>query len=127
MHSNIFDSWFAESFERTFQLTPRESKSQNGLAIISQHVFTQPGVVYAARLRHLRSGHSHEDIDQIFGRLAAHMSKHARHATGPHDFRSIIQDWLDSKLDRPHELGRHAVILDQCRDWKLEILLIVAV
>lgn len=76
-------------------------------------------IVPKISLKTLRTGHSHEDIDQIFGRLASHMVKHARHASGPHDFRTIIQSWLDSKLDRPHELGRHAVILDQCRDWKL--------
>ncbi len=77
------------------------------------------GVIHAARLRNLRSGHSHEDVDQLFGRLAAYISRKAKSATGPHQFREIIQSWMDSKLDRPYELERHAVMLDQCRDWIL--------
>lgn len=26
---------------------------------------------------------------------------------------------MTTRLDRPHEPGRHAVLLDQCRDWVL--------
>ena len=76
-------------------------------------------MIKSARLRMLRSGHSHEDVDQCFGRLASYMSRHAKTATGPHQFRDIIQEWMDSKLDRPYETERHAVLLDQCRDWLL--------
>ena len=77
----------------------------------------------AARHRNLRSGHSHEDIDQCFGQLAAFISKHGRTANGPPDFRSLIQRWMDSTLQRPYEKTSYAVILDQCRDWYLAIVL----
>ena len=75
--------------------------------------------MHATRLRHLRSGHSHEDVDQVFGLLASHMAMRARNATGPPEFQGIIQDFLDNRLSRPHEPERHAVLLDQCRDWSL--------
>ena len=77
------------------------------------------GIVRAARLQFLRSGHSHEDIDQVFGRLAAHIARRARRATGPHEFRDIIQNWLSNDLCRPYEPKRIAVVLDQVRDWHL--------
>lgn len=72
-------------------------------------------------MRQLRSGHSHEDIDQLFGQLASHLNKKARRANGPHDFRDIIQHWLDNVLIRPHESEKLAVVLDQCRDWTLVV------
>ena len=74
------------------------------------------GIIHAARLRNLRSGHSHEDVDQAFGLLASHLAKRARKAVGPPEFRTIIQDWLDGAT-RVHEKGRYAVQVDQCRDW----------
>lgn len=77
------------------------------------------GLIRGARMCQLRTGHSHEDVDQIFGQLASHLSRKARRASGPHDFRDIIQHWLDHVLVRPHERERVAVVLDQCRDWKL--------
>ena len=66
----------------------------------------------------LRSGHSHEDIDQAFGSLALWLARKARHAATPDDFQTIIQDWA-RQLDRPHEKERVVVKLDQCRDWLL--------
>ena len=80
---------------------------------------TLPGIIRGARLRMLRSGHSHEDVDQTFGALAGHLSRRARRATGPHQFRDIIQNWLDNDLKRPFEPKRYAVLMDQVRDWLL--------
>lgn len=77
------------------------------------------GLIGSARLRNLRTGHSHEDVDQLFGRLATFVARHARVAASPADFRDIIQHWLDDKLDRPHEPLRRAILMDQCRDWIL--------
>lgn len=75
-----------------------------------------------ARMRQLRSGHSHEDIDQLFGRLASYIARSARTASSPIAFRSIINTWLHSKLDRPHEPDRECVLMDQCRDWTLRLI-----
>ena len=77
------------------------------------------GVIGGARLRNLRSGHSHEDLDQIFGRLASYIARSARTAASPREFQQIIQTWLDTKLDRPHEPFRQCILMDQCRDWML--------
>lgn len=81
------------------------------------------GVIDAARLRQLRSGHSHEDVDQVFGRLAAYVARHARTAIGPPEFCRHIQTWLDEKLDRPHEEFRECIQMDQCRDWMLVVMI----
>ena len=91
------------------------SVSDDGLAMS----LPLAGILCGARLRMLRSGHSHEDVDQTFGALAGHLSRRARRATGPHQFRDIIQNWLDTGLKRPFEPKRYAVLMDQVRDWLL--------
>ncbi|CAK9099273.1 FO synthase subunit 1 [Durusdinium trenchii] len=79
------------------------------------------GIIHAARLRNLRSGHSHEDVDQAFGLLASHLAKRARKAVGPPEFRTIIQDWLDG-VTRVHEKGiaERNVIDEKTRDQILK-------
>ena len=77
------------------------------------------GVIAGARMRHLRTGHSHEDVDQLFGVLAAYIARHGRSANSPKEFCQHIQMWLATKLDRPHEPLRKCVLMDQCRDWIL--------
>lgn len=77
------------------------------------------GVIAGARLRNLRTGHSHEDVDQLFGVLAAYIARHGRSANCPKEFCHHIQMWLTTKLDRPHEPLRKCVLMEQCRDWIL--------
>lgn len=74
-------------------------------------------IVPKISLKTLRTGHSHEDIDQIFGILARHLSTKARFASTPLDFCSIIQKWQEDFLKRPYEQGRYTTVLDQTRDW----------
>ncbi|CAK9054939.1 FO synthase subunit 1, partial [Durusdinium trenchii] len=69
--------------------TTREVKNNHYLRFLGMLV--SHGIVYAARLHNLRSGHSHEDIDQLFGRLAAHLVKKAKTAIGPPEFKTIIE------------------------------------
>lgn len=65
----------------------------------------------------LRSGHSHEDIDQVFGRLASWMQKR-RYALEPTDFVGLINDFLaDNSF--PFEPYREAFELNRVRDWSL--------
>ena len=71
-------------------------------------------------LHNLRSGHSHDDVDQLFGTLAIWLLKHGREAEDPKDILKIVQAFLD-QLDRPFERLRKAYILDQARDWLLGI------
>lgn len=69
-------------------------------------------------LSSLRSGHSHEDVDQVFGRLAAFLVKRGHSCQTPYDFQRVIQQFLN-EADFPHEPAEHryCVKLDQTRDW----------
>ena len=70
----------------------------------------------AATLRHLRSGHSHEDVDQVFGSLALHIVRHARYCETPSDFAVAISQFCDG-LHRPFERERAVVPFDAHRNW----------
>lgn len=76
------------------------------------------GILAGATLRNLRSGHSHEDIDQIFGSLALYIVRHARHCQTPLDFGAAIQRFVES-AHRPFESTRVMVHVDGHRDWSL--------
>ena len=76
------------------------------------------GVLAGATLRQLRSGHSHEDIDQCFGSLALFLVKHGRVVETPSQFRDLIVRFCEA-AQRPHEPERAVVLLDQHRPWNL--------
>ena len=65
----------------------------------------------------LRSGHSHEDTDQCFGRLASWMQKKP-YALEPSDFVPLINDFL-KESDFPFEPYRVAFEVNRVRDWIL--------
>ena len=69
----------------------------------------------------LRKGHTHEDIDQFFGRLASWIALHTTIET-PEQFIVVIQNFLDKlPLARPWPVSRRAreaFLLDTVRDWK---------
>lgn len=72
----------------------------------------------------LRTGHSHEDVDQAFGRLAQFVAQNAKKAETPNDFVNIINAWLQ-QADFPHEppSRRYALKMDQSRDWPADSIL----
>ena len=71
-------------------------------------------------MRHLRSGHSHEDIDQTFGSLSLFIVKRGRCVETPSQFCEIIQAFC-ATCDRPFEAERSVCLLDQHRPWKLDV------
>lgn len=73
------------------------------------------GLLASASLATLRSGHSHEDIDQVFGRLASWMQGRPV-AQCPHDFVPLINEFL-AEGDFPHEPFRLAFEMNRVRDW----------
>ena len=95
--------------------TVRELKNCTTMRFLSALVGA--GVLKAATMAHLRSGHSHEDLDQIFGSLALYLVKNSRQAETPQDFKEIMQRFADG-AQRPYEKVRCVVHLDQHRDWK---------
>lgn len=94
--------------------TTRELKNATALRFLSALV--SAGVLASASLQHLRSGHSHEDIDQLFGSLALFIVRHSRHCETPDQFIRVIQRFADG-AQRPYERNRVVVKLDQHRDW----------
>lgn len=71
-------------------------------------------------LSSLRPGHSHEDINQTFGRLASFLVRHGHSCQTPDDFQRVIQQFLN-EASFPHEpvSNRYCVKVDQTRDWSL--------
>lgn len=81
-----------------------------------------PGTIKEACLSSLRSGHSHEDVDQAFGRLASFLVKRGHSCETPDDFQQVIKQFLQESVF-PHEplSNRYCVKLDQTRDWSFGI------
>lgn len=95
--------------------TVREIKNNHCLRWAAAQVSS--GNLLGISFRFLRTGHSHEDVDQCFGRLAKHISK-LQKAETPDDFWASIQTFA-SNMYRPHEPGRYVVCMNETRDWKL--------
>ncbi|CAK9114864.1 Uncharacterized protein SCF082_LOCUS53189 [Durusdinium trenchii] len=74
------------------------------------------GTFASVTMAALRSGHSHEDIDQVFGRLASFMQKRP-FAQCPSDFVPLIQEFLNTG-EFPYEDYREAFEVNRVRDWR---------
>lgn len=93
--------------------TPRELKNNHTMRFIVAQV--SAGNIRSASMKFLRCGHSHEDIDQIFSRLACDLTK-ARDIQVPEDFLPRIQAFATA-MHRPFEEGRYVSKMDETRDW----------
>ena len=96
--------------------TSREIK--NGILMRFVSSLVSDRVIGSGRLSFLRTGHSHEDVDQLFGRVASWVKLHVRSALTSADFVSALKEFCEH-LDRPYEPKRMVVKLDQTRDWLL--------
>lgn len=94
--------------------TSRELKNSTTLRFLSALVSHK--ILESCTLSHLRSGHSHEDVDQCFGSLALFIVRHCKQAETPQDFLDVVSRFADA-AHRPHERHRIAFQLDQHRDW----------
>ena len=103
--------------------TPRELKNNPMCKYLSYLVCNN--ILFASALSSLRTGHSHEDIDQVFGQLAKHLATKCRSANTPADFQVAIQHWMSTSFHRPYEPGKYCVHLDQTRNWILGWLAII--
>ena len=74
--------------------------------------------VARAELRQLRTGHSHEDIDALFGALTYHLEREFELHTDA-AFLASLQTFLSDPLCRPNEPEKFALQVDQVRDWTL--------
>ena len=96
--------------------TVREIK--NGICMRWMSALVSESVIKDGCFSFLRSGHSHEDIDQIFGQCAEWVRRKLPVAQSSADFVSSVNVFLQ-QLDRPHDLQRACYKLDQTRDWCL--------
>ena len=76
------------------------------------------GILRECALSSLRTGHSHEDIDQIFGRLSKFMVGHGHGSQTPEDFQRLVDQFLKEAAFPFEPVGNRCCIkLDQTRDW----------
>lgn len=94
--------------------TSRETKNNTILRLLA--AWTSHGTILQGSLRNLRSGHSHEDIDQIFGNVAMYLVRHARNVQVPEEFVQVIQGFC-ATAHRPFERERAVIKLDMHRPW----------
>lgn len=64
--------------------TCREVK--NGIVMRLMAALVSDGVILSDRMSFLRSGHSHEDVDQLFGSASTWMKNRVRSALASEDF-----------------------------------------
>ena len=97
--------------------TAREIKNNPTLRFCAAQV----GALNVKRItvQFLRSGHSHEDIDQVFGRLARHLSR-VRKIQTPDGIVEEVRRFSE-KLNRHHEPGHYTYKMDAARDWYLVV------
>ena len=95
--------------------TPRELKNNMTIRWLASQV--SAGNLRSGSLKFLRCGHSHEDVDQCFGRLARALCK-ARDVQTPDGFMCKVEAF-SSTFYRPFEPARYTVKMDATRDWRL--------
>ena len=101
--------------------TSREVK--NGILMRMMAGLVSDALISEGRLSFLRSGHSHEDIDQLFGSVSSYFKNHVKTALTSQDFVSALTAFCQ-QLERPHEPKRFVVKLDRTRDWILDCILV---
>jgi hypothetical protein len=103
--------------DKTFELhgdnCGRENKNNFVLRALGAAV--GGGLVEESALKCLQTGHSHEDLDQLWGQLAAYIAKETC-LESIDDFVAAIQRWL-SETDRPHERIRCVLRIDSVHEW----------
>jgi hypothetical protein len=77
------------------------------------------GKLKSADLSFLSSGHSHEDVDAMFGAIRGFLESEPELHT-PQAFQQHLAKFFDEPTRRPHEKDRHVVMLTQYRDWPLD-------
>ena len=101
------------TYRLQFDNTTRELKNNVTLRFFSSLISSSK--LFAVYLECLRTGHSHEDIDQLFGVLARHLVRVRDVPTSDH-FVDSINEFLRG-FKREHEKHRACFKLDQVRDW----------
>ena len=103
--------------------TCREFKNHNGLRWCVSQVSS--GNLASVTCQFLRTGHTHEDIDQQFGRVGRWMQRH-RDIQTPNEVADVISKFLvEAKM--PFEPVKEVVRMDTVRDWSFDLKISAAV
>ena len=94
--------------------TSREVK--NGILMRYVASLVSDSIIRTGRLSFLRTGHSREDIDQLFGQVASWVKLKVRSALTSDDFVQGLKQFC-AQLERPYEPNRMVIKLDVTRDW----------
>ncbi|CAJ1449087.1 unnamed protein product [Effrenium voratum] len=95
--------------------TTRECKNNTLMRLLSAAVGSHR--LRRAELRCLQSGHSHEDVDQVFSYLASFLEAHKELHT-PADFKQLLETWLSNPEVRPNEPRRVVHLVGAVRNWR---------
>lgn len=96
--------------------TCREFKNANGVRWQAAQVVSKN--IDRITAAYLRSGHTHEDIDQCFGSLSKWLLR-CRDLQDPMDVQNAIMAFL-SQAKMPYEGEQHCVFINSPRDWMLD-------
>ena len=96
---------------------------KNGISMRWMSVLVSDNIIKEGVFCFLRSGHSHEDVDQCFGQCSDWIKRRVPTAQTSDDFVAGINAFLQ-KIDRPHEIQRACYKLDRTRDWSLGVIFI---
>jgi len=101
------------------QLDNTSSSNKNVILLRFLAYLVATGVVREAEADFLRKGHTHEDIDQFFGRVASWLA-HQPLLETPDDFACSCQCFLNALRGQPWPAQdrRRAMLITQMRDWK---------
>ena len=94
--------------------TSRELKNGHFLRFCAAAVSNQ--TVRSMGVSCLRTGHSHEDIDQLFGQISTRIAK-MKSVPSSEAFLEAMRR-VGGELDRPHDKERYIFKVDKVRDWR---------
>ena len=98
--------------------TVREVKNNTTMRLAGALVASHR--VHDISICHLISGHSHEDVDALFGGLTT-LIEATPELHSPEDFRLCLEGYLSDPTVRPHEASRSVIVVGSCRDWPFDL------
>lgn len=95
--------------------TSKEVKNNTTLRVLAYYVANCR--LFSAESRHLRTGHSHEDVDGLFSQFAGLLEKHNELHVPAH-FQDVLNQYLQLPSTRPYEARKWVMMVNTVRDWR---------
>lgn len=100
------------------QLDNTSSQNKNNVVLLWLAVLVSAKIVASATANFLRSGHSHEDIDQFFGEVAQYIANHGRFVHSLDHMADVLRRFFTQCRARIYEPLKLVTRMDWVRDWK---------